>query len=108
MQQQLAAPHIVDRSPWLHPACVGGVSHAAPHRRWPCKTSAASLLLLLLLLLAQEADLVLEEYTLNGCRGDGGQAMCSSITMPRVRNRSWCKLPHNNSSAATICSAAEH
>jgi hypothetical protein len=55
------------------------------------------LLLLLLLLLPllsililchvclQDADLVLVEYSLNGCRDSTGRALCSSAVMPRVR-----------------------
>jgi hypothetical protein len=32
----------------------------------------------------QETDLVLVEYSLNGCRGGSSKPMCSSIIMPRV------------------------
>jgi hypothetical protein len=51
------------------------------------------LLLLLLLLMSilslclfclQDADLVLVEYSLNGCRDKTGKALCSSAVMPRV------------------------
>jgi hypothetical protein len=44
------------------------------------------LLLLSLLFLMQETDLVLVEYSLNGCRGRSSKPMCSTITMPRVRS----------------------
>ena len=43
------------------------------------------LLLLLLLLLPQDADLVLVEYSLNGCLDFGGIPLCSSTAMLRVR-----------------------
>jgi hypothetical protein len=32
----------------------------------------------------QDADLVLVEYSLNGCRDTTGRAFCSSAVMPRV------------------------
>jgi hypothetical protein len=53
------------------------------------RTPPSAALLLLLLLPPQDTDLVLVEYSMNGCRGDSAQPMCSSITSPRVRTRSW-------------------
>jgi hypothetical protein len=84
-------------------ACAGaGATVAAAAAAAAAVAAAANLQPNIFLVFLQDADLVLVEYSLNGCRDPTGRALCSSAVMPRVSTASRMMLMLNQSGISVM------